>query len=52
MAYNIEKKITKNSIGKQDHYIASFGGFKFTNYSKKRYSLKRLKLAILTKKTF
>ena len=35
MAYNIEKKITKNSIGKQDHYIASFGGFIITNYSKK-----------------
>ena len=36
-AYNIEKKITKNSIGKQDHYIASHGGFLITRYGKKEF---------------
>ena len=49
-AYNIEKKITKNSIGKQDHYIASHGGFLITRYGKKRVSVKKLKISKKNKK--
>jgi D-glycero-alpha-D-manno-heptose-7-phosphate kinase len=36
MAYSIEAKITNNSLGKQDHYIASFGGIKHIVYKKKK----------------
>jgi len=36
MAYSIEAKITNNSLGKQDHYIASFGGIKHIKYKKNR----------------
>ena len=35
LAFKIENKITTNSLGKQDHYIASYGGFKVINYNKK-----------------
>ena len=34
LAFKIESKITNNSIGKQDHYIAAFGGIKFIEYKK------------------
>ena len=34
MAYEIEAKITKNSLGKQDHYIAAYGGFNYIKYQK------------------
>ena len=37
MAYSIEAKITNNSLGKQDHYIASFGGIKHIVYKKKKF---------------
>ena len=50
MAYNIEKKITKNSIGKQDHYIASFGGFIITNYSKKKVFVNKIKISNINQK--
>ena len=36
LAFEIESKITKNSIGKQDHYIASFGGLKHIIYTSKK----------------
>jgi len=36
MAYEIEAKITSNSLGKQDHYIAAYGGFRHIRYSKSR----------------
>jgi D-glycero-alpha-D-manno-heptose-7-phosphate kinase len=36
MAYEIEARITNNSLGKQDHYIASFGGIKHIQYKKNR----------------
>lgn len=36
MAYSIEAKITNNSLGKQDHYIASFGGIKHIVYKEKK----------------
>jgi D-glycero-alpha-D-manno-heptose-7-phosphate kinase len=34
MAYEIEAKITNNSLGKQDHYIASYGGLCYIKYLK------------------
>jgi D-glycero-alpha-D-manno-heptose-7-phosphate kinase len=34
MAYEIEAKITNNSLGKQDHYIAAYGGFNYIKYLK------------------
>jgi D-glycero-alpha-D-manno-heptose-7-phosphate kinase len=34
LAFKIESKITDNSIGKQDHYIASYGGFNYIQYKK------------------
>jgi D-glycero-alpha-D-manno-heptose-7-phosphate kinase len=34
IAFKIENKITNNALGKQDHYIASFGGFKKIIYQK------------------
>lgn len=36
MAYSIEAKITHNSIGKQDQYIASFGGIGHVKYKKSK----------------
>jgi hypothetical protein len=44
MAYSIEEKITKNAIGKQDHYIASFGGFKHIQYKKNRIKVSPINL--------
>ena len=38
IAFKIENKITNNALGKQDHYIASFGGFKKITYKKKNYN--------------
>jgi D-glycero-alpha-D-manno-heptose-7-phosphate kinase len=39
IAYEIEAKVTNNSLGKQDHYIASFGGIKHIQYNKKRIKI-------------
>ena len=36
MAYSIEAKITNNSLGKQDHYIAALGGMQHILYKKKK----------------
>ena len=36
IAYEIEARITNNSLGKQDHYIASFGGIKHIVYKEKK----------------
>jgi len=44
IAYKIEKKITKNSLGKQDHYIAVFGGLKLIKYKKNNINIKNLKI--------
>lgn len=44
IAYKIEKKITKNSLGKQDHYIAAFGGFKLIKYKKNNIDVKNFKV--------
>jgi D-glycero-alpha-D-manno-heptose-7-phosphate kinase len=39
MAYEIEARITNNSLGKQDHYIASFGGIRHIQYKKNRIKI-------------
>ena len=41
-AFKIENKITKNSLGKQDHYIASFGGMNLIKYSKTNIKVQNL----------
>ena len=46
-AYEIEARITNNSLGKQDHYIASFGGIKHIQYKKNRIKISSI---ILNKK--
>jgi D-glycero-alpha-D-manno-heptose-7-phosphate kinase len=40
IAYEIEKKITKDTLGKQDHYISVFGGFKLIRYQKKKITVR------------
>lgn len=35
IAFKIENKITNNSLGKQDHYIAAYGGLKKILYNEK-----------------
>ena len=44
IAFKIENKITSNSIGKQDHYIAAYGGLKKILYSKKTVDVRRVNL--------
>jgi D-glycero-alpha-D-manno-heptose-7-phosphate kinase len=44
IAYNIEKKITKDSLGKQDHYISVFGGLKLIKYNQTGLNIKNLKI--------
>ena len=44
MAYKIESEITKNSLGKQDHYIAAYGGIKHIKYMKNKVLTSSLKL--------
>ena len=44
MAYRIESEITKNSLGKQDHYIAVYGGVKHINYMKNKVLVSSLKI--------
>ena len=54
-AYHIEKKITKNSLGKQDHYISVFGGLKLIKYNRDGVNIKNLKIKkekIFSKKLF
>jgi D-glycero-alpha-D-manno-heptose-7-phosphate kinase len=43
-AYKIEKKITKDSLGKQDHYISVFGGLKLIKYNQASIKIKNLKI--------
>jgi D-glycero-alpha-D-manno-heptose-7-phosphate kinase len=44
-AYKIEAKITNNSLGKQDQYIAAFGGMKYIKYSKNRILISSINLS-------
>ena len=52
MAFKIESSITKNSLGKQDHYIAAFGGFKSIIYNKDKITLSSLNLKKKNLKSF
>ena len=45
IAFNIENKITNNSLGKQDHYIAAFGGLKKIFYKKEKVSVKNMNIS-------
>ena len=47
MAYEIEAGITNNTLGKQDHYIASLGGIKHIQYKKNKIKISSI---ILDKK--
>ena len=42
IAYKIEKKITKDTLGKQDHYISAFGGFKLIRYKKNKVTIRHI----------
>ena len=42
IAYRIEKKITKDTLGKQDHYISAFGGFKLIRYKKNKVTIRNI----------
>lgn len=44
IAFKIENKITNNSLGKQDHYIAAYGGIKKILYSKKNINIKNINI--------
>jgi D-glycero-alpha-D-manno-heptose-7-phosphate kinase len=44
MAFKIESSITKNSLGKQDHYIAAYGGFKSIVYKKNKVLVSSINL--------
>jgi D-glycero-alpha-D-manno-heptose-7-phosphate kinase len=40
IAYEIESRVTNNSVGKQDHYIATYGGIKHIQYKKETNQMK------------
>ena len=44
MAYEIEAKITRNSLGKQDHYISAYGSFHHIKYLKNEILLSPIDL--------
>lgn len=44
IAFKIENKITNNSLGKQDHYIAAYGGLKKITY-KDQINIKKIKIS-------
>ena len=46
MAYEIEAKITNNSLGKQDHYICAYGGINYIKYLKNETFISPINLSI------
>ncbi len=44
IAYEIEARVTKNSLGKQDHYIATYGGIKHIQYKKNKIKISTIDL--------
>ena len=44
-AFKIENKITNNSLGKQDHYIAAYGGLKKIFYKKNKVEINKIHLS-------
>ena len=45
IAFKIENKITNNALGKQDHYIAAYGGLKKIIYKKKNIDVKKISIS-------
>ena len=45
IAFKIENKITNNSLGKQDHYIAAYGGFKKIFYKKNKVKIDTINIS-------
>jgi len=45
IAFKIENKITNNSLGKQDHYIAAYGGLKKIIYTNKSIDVKKISIS-------
>jgi D-glycero-alpha-D-manno-heptose-7-phosphate kinase len=43
-AFHIERKILHHPVGKQDQYIASFGGFNYIKFKKNRIQISPIKL--------
>ena len=43
-AFHIERKILHHPVGKQDQYIASFGGFNYIKFQKNRIQISPIKL--------
>lgn len=52
MAYNVEARITNNALGKQDHYIASYGGLNYIKYLKNKILVTPINLSRNTFKAF
>ena len=45
IAFKIENKITNNSLGKQDHYIAAYGGLRKILYKKNKVEINKLNVS-------
>lgn len=45
IAFKIENKITNNSLGKQDHYIAAYGGLKKIIYKKNTIDVNQISIS-------
>ena len=45
IAFKIEDWITNKTLGKQDHYISSYGGIKIIEYKKQSVIVKNLKIS-------
>ena len=45
IAFKIENKITNNSLGKQDHYIAAYGGLKKIIYKKNKIDVNQISIS-------
>ncbi|MDA7489567.1 hypothetical protein N9A46_05145 [Candidatus Pelagibacter ubique] len=45
IAFKIENKITNNSLGKQDHYIAAYGNLKKIIYKKNTVNIKKISIS-------
>ena len=45
IAFKIENKITNNSLGKQDHYIAAYGGLRKITYKKEDVVVEKITIS-------
>ncbi len=44
LAFKIESKLSENSLGKQDHYIAVYGGLNIIKYKKNKITVDKINL--------